>query len=193
MSNLPFLSKIIEKVVCDQINAFTESHSLDEPLQSAYKKGHSTETALVKVQNDILLCVDEQQVVLMALLDLSAAFDTCDHRILLSRLETQFRISGSALDWFGSYLRNRSQRVKIKNSLSDPVELITGFPQGSGWGPQAYSKYDGPLGDLLRLLNVLYHLFADDTQLLKSLNPSCLDSQVRAFSCLENTISEVAS
>ena len=182
MSNLPFLSKIIEKVVCDQINAFTESHSLDEPLQSAYKKGHSTETALVKVQNDILLCVDEQQVVLMALLDLSAAFDTCDHRILLSRLETQFRISGSALDWFRSYLRNRSQRVKIKNSLSDPVELVTGFPQGSGWGPQAYSKYVGPLGDLLRLLNVLYHLFADDTQLLKSLNPSCLDSQVRAFS-----------
>ena len=169
------------------------TNSLDEPLQSAFKKGHSTETALLKVQNDILLRIDEQQVVLMALLDLSAAFDTCDHRILLSRLETQFHISGSALTWFQSYLNNRTQRVKINNSVSDPVKLATGFPQGSGWGSQAYSKYVGPLGDLLRLLECLYHLFADDTQLLKSLDPSCSDSQFQAFACLENTIAKVAS
>ena len=129
----------------------------------------------------------------MALLDLSAAFDTCDHRILLSRLETQFHISGSALSWFASYLNNRSQRVKINNTLSDPVDLVTGFPQGSGWGPQAYSKYVGPLGDLLRLLEVLYHLFADDTQLLKPLNPNCPSSQSQAFACLEHTIAEVSS
>ena len=192
VSNLPFISKIIEKVVSDQINAFTDLHSLDEPLQSAFKKGHSTETALVKVQNDILLCVDEQKVVLMALLDLSAAFDTCNHDILLSRLERQFHISGAALSWFRSYLTNRTQRVKIKCSLSHPVELETGFPQGSGWGPQAYSKYVGPLGDLLRLLQVLYHLFADDTQLLKPMNPNSIDSQNTAFSCLESTISEVS-
>ena len=76
VSNLPFVSKIIEKVVSDQINSFTDLHSLNDPLQSAFKKGHSTETALVKVQNDILLFMDEQKVVLMAHLDLSAAFDT---------------------------------------------------------------------------------------------------------------------
>ena len=92
----------------------------------------------MKVQNDILLCIDEQKVVLMALLDLSAAFDTCNQHILLSRLETQFHVSGSALTWFSSYLNNRSQRVKIKDSLSDPVKLVTGFPQGSGWGPRLF-------------------------------------------------------
>ena len=129
----------------------------------------------------------------MALLDLSAAFDTCNHENLLSRLETQFNISGTALAWFRSYLAHRFQRVKIKGSLSNPVELETCFPQGSGWGPQAYSKYVGPLGDLLRLLQVLYHLFADDTQLLKPLNPNNLESQSSTFSCLESTISEVAS
>ena len=193
VSNLPFLSKIIEKVVCEQINAFTDLHSLDEPLQSAFKKSHSTETALVKVQNDILLCIDEQKVVLMALLDLSAAFDTCNHHILLSRLETQYHISGSALTWFRSYLQNRRQRIKINDSLSEPVDLVTGFPQGSGWGPQAYSKYVGPLGDLLRLLQILYHLFADDTQLLKPMDPTSSDSQFQAFSFLENSISKVAS
>ena len=193
VSNLPFVSKIIEKVVSDQINSFTDLHSLDEPLQSAFKKGHSTETALVKVQNDILLFMDEQKVVLMALLDLSAAFDTCNHEILLSRLETQFRISGHALAWFRSYLHNRSQRVRIKNSLSDPVTLVTGFPQGSGWGPQAYSKYVGPLGDLLQLRQVLYHLFADDTQLLKPVNPNSQDAQCMAFASLESTISQVSS
>ena len=96
VSNLPFISKIIERVVSDPINAFTDTQMLDEPLQSAFKKSHSTETALIKVQNDILMCMDQQQVVLIALLDLSAAFDTCYHNILLSRLETQFNISGVA-------------------------------------------------------------------------------------------------
>ena len=137
--------------------------------------------------------MDEQKVVLMALLDLSAAFDTCNHDILLSRLETEFNISGTALAWFRSYLSDRTQRVKINDSLSDPVKLLTGFPQGSGWGPQAYSKYVGPLGQLLRLLEVIYHLFADDTQLLKPLNPHNLSSQSMAFSRLEDTISQVAA
>ena len=81
---------------------------------------------------------------------------------------------------------------KINETLSDPIELETGFPQGSGWGPQAYSKYVGPLGELLRLLQVLYHLFADDTQLLQSLNPNSVDSQVLALQYMENAISEVS-
>ena len=103
------------------------------------------------MQNDILTAVGEQQVVLIALLDLSAAFDTCNHNILLFRLENDFHISGQALTWFKSYLTERTQRVKINETLSDPVELETGFPQGSGWGSQAYSKYVDPLGELLRL------------------------------------------
>ena len=92
---------------------------------------------------------------------------------------------------FRSYLDNRAQRAKIDNSLSDPIYLETGFPQGSGWGPKVYSKYVGPLGHLLRLLQVPYQEFTDDTQLLKPLNPNSLDS--RGFLSIENTISGVAA
>ena len=191
VSNLSFISKLIERVVSEQINAFTHQYGLDEPLQSAFKANHSTETALVKVQNDILRAFDKQEVVLLALLDLSAAFDTCNHSILLSRLEREFNISEVALKWFKSYLSERKQRVKINSSLSDPVQLSTGFPQGSGWGPQAYSKYVGPLGDLLSLLDILYHLFADDTQLYKTLNPNNMAAQSAAFSTMESAIDNV--
>ena len=180
-------------MISDQINYFTEANNLDENLQSAFKKGHSTETALVRVQNDILCAIDNQEVVLMALLDLSAAFDTCNHAILLSRLKSDFGISGSALAWFRSYLENRTQRVKIRDSLSDPVTLETGFPQGSGWGPQAYSKYVGPLGNLLRLLEVLFHLFADDTQLWKTLDPNNLDTQITAIEKMETSICDISA
>ena len=108
--------------------------------------------------------------------------------ILHFRLENYFHISGQALTWFNSYLTEMTQRVKINETLSDPVELET----GSGWGPQAYSKYVGPLDELLRILQLLYHPFADDTQLLKSLNPNSVDAQVLALQYMYNAISEVS-
>ena len=77
-------------------------------LQSAYRKGHSTETALLKVQNDILMNMNRQHVTLLVLLDLSAAFDTVDHNILLTHLKTGISIKGTALNWFMSYLSERS-------------------------------------------------------------------------------------
>ena len=83
VSNLPFISKLIERVVSEQIDAFTDQHGLNEPIQSAFKDKHSTETALVKVQNYFFCAFDEQKLVLLALLDLSAAFDTCNHHIFL--------------------------------------------------------------------------------------------------------------
>ena len=135
VSNLPFISKLIERVVSEQINAFTEKHGLDEPLQSAFKTKQPTETALVKVQNDILCAFKEQKVVLLALLDLSAAFDTCNHRIPLTRLECEFNISATALEWFRSYLAARRQRVTIKSTLSDPV-CLERISAGVGLGPQ---------------------------------------------------------
>ena len=92
---------------------YLEENNLNEPLQSAYKQYHSCETALVRVQNDILLSIDNQQCVVLLLLDLSAAFDTVDHGILLQRLSTNFGIKGKALDWFTSYLTDRSQFVSI--------------------------------------------------------------------------------
>ena len=94
-------------------------NSLYQLLQSAYRKNHSTETALLKVNNDILLKMNSQHVTLLVLLDLSAAFDTVKHTILLDRLKSKIGISGVALNWFSSYLSGRNQRVLMKGAVSD--------------------------------------------------------------------------
>ncbi|XP_038061112.1 uncharacterized protein LOC119731897 [Patiria miniata] len=119
ISNMPFMSKVVERVVATRLNAHLIQHNLRDNLQSAYTKFHSVETALVKVHNDIMLAVDNKRVVLLVLLDLSAAFDTVDHKILLHRLQYHFGVQGSALSWFRSYLQDRSQAVNISGELSD--------------------------------------------------------------------------
>ena len=103
VSNLSFLSKILEKIVLAQIFEHINSNSLLPHNQSAYRPHHSTESALLKVCNDILLALDKGKVTTLALLDLSAAFDTVDHDILFQTLYIHFGISGSALSWFKSY------------------------------------------------------------------------------------------
>ena len=113
-------------------------YQFTEPLQSAYKSFHSCETALLRVQNDILLAIDNRHCVMLLLLDLSAAFDTVDHVILLKRLNSKFSIRGTALDWFRSYLTNRTQVVLIDGRKSQSRELKCGVPQGSVLGPILY-------------------------------------------------------
>jgi len=100
VSNLSFLSKLLEKVVQDKLQAFLDSNDLMLPTQSAYRKFHSTETAVSKVYNDLLLAADKGQVSALCLLDLTAAFDTVHHELLLLRLERQFGLRGTVLQWF---------------------------------------------------------------------------------------------
>ena len=114
-----------------QLTSYLEDNHLYEPLQSAYKKSHSTETALIKVHNDIVTAIDSGHSVILVLLDLSAAFDTVDHRILIRRLSTRFGIRNRELDWFVSYLSDRTQYVKVKDTTSHSVRLTQGVPQGS--------------------------------------------------------------
>ena len=90
---------------------------MHETMHSAYKKHHSTETALLYIQNDILNSIDQHKVVLLVLLDLSAAFDSIDHELLINRLSSRLGLSGCVLDWFRSFLKNRSQRVKLDNGI----------------------------------------------------------------------------
>ena len=106
-------------------------------LQSAYRAIHSTETVLLKVQNDVLSALDQEgSVVVLVMLDLLlAAFDTIDHAFLLSRLREMYGIHGQALAWISSYLSDRLQRVNIKETLSDTQELSFGVPHGSVLGP----------------------------------------------------------
>ena len=126
ISNLQFVSKITERAVFDQVYSHMTDNELFPVLQSAYRKGHSTETALLRVVNDILSNMNKQHVSILVLLDLSAAFDTVDHAILLRRLETSFGITDAALAWFSSYLSGRSQCVSINGETSDcyPCHLV---------------------------------------------------------------------
>jgi len=168
VSNLPYLSKIIEKAIVEQLNTHLTENNLHRSHQSAYRKGHSTETALLKIMNDLLKALDKQESTLLVLLDQSAAFDTVNQDLLLNRLNSSFGIDGNALQWLTSYFKGRQQRITIKGVQSDPVQLTTGFPQGSVLGPFAYPIYTSPLFDITTSHNVGVHMYADDTQLYAS-------------------------
>ena len=146
VSNLAFVSKVLEKVVAAQLTSHIKEHGLDEKNQSAYCCHHSTETALVKVQNNLLRAIDEGCGVFLVLLGLSVAFDTLDHDILLKRLEESVGLSGLALRWMDSYLRGRSQSVTTDGNTSDAASLKYGIPHGSVLGPLLFTIYTIPIG-----------------------------------------------
>ena len=136
-----------------------------DQLQSAYRKSHSTETAMLKVKADMDAILDEGDAVLLVLLDQSAAFDTIHHGILLERLESEVGIKGMALAWIHSYLTERRQRVVMNDSRSGETPLSTGIPQGSVLGPLLFSLYVRPLKDIIQKYGIKRHQYADDSQL----------------------------
>src|SRR5437899_6800252 len=142
------------------------------PFQSAYRPFHSTETALLRIQNDLLLAMDNRKVSALILLDLSAAFDTIDHHILISRLSSYFGISGIALQLLTSYLSNRTQTLSIDSQFTLPSPLTTGIPQGSVLGPLLFTLYTTPLSNTLQKSGTHFHFYADDTQLYISFPPA---------------------
>ena len=165
VSNLSFISKVLEKVVAKRLDDHMLDNNLYSSVQSAYRERHSTETALLKVQSDILTALDSGSGAVLLMLDLSAAFDTIDHGILLSRLNSLYGISGDALDWFKSYLSNRVQRVIIGDTVSECKGLNFGVPQGSVLGPKIYCMYTKPISDIIAGHGLSHHCYADDTQL----------------------------
>ena len=165
VSNLSFISKVLEKVVAKRLDDHMLDNNLYSSVQSAYRERHSTETALLKLQSDILTALDSGSGAVLLMLDLSAAFDTIDHGILLSRLNSLYGISGDALDWFKSYLSNRVQRVIIGDTVSECKSLNFGVPQGSVLGPKIYCMYTKPISDIIAGHGLSHHCYADDTQL----------------------------
>ena len=172
ISNLSFISKATEKVVAVRLNHHLEDASLHDTFQTAYKKGHSTETAPARIHNDILRAIDDGECVILVLLHLSAAFDTVDHDILITRLKHLFGITGKALGWIQSYLSGRTQFVKIGAERSSSRNLFRGVFQCSVLGPILYCMYTSPLKDIVSKHNMNHHFYADDSQIYLSFKPS---------------------
>ena len=151
VSNLPFIKKKIEKAVLTQLQKHLSGNSLLETCQSAYRKEHSTETALLAVTDNLLFNIDNRLAFIVAFLDLSAVFDTLDHQILLKRLSITYRIHAKALQWFSSYLSDRQQSVTFESISSKSVPLQSGVPQGSVLGPNLFTLYTQPLSNNISL------------------------------------------
>lgn len=128
ISNLSFVSKFLERSILSQLSAYLDSNSLMPPLQSGFRKFHSTESLMTRLFADIFGAMDSRQVTLLALYDVSAAFDTVDHSILLERLERSFGVTGPALAWLQSFLSDRLQLVVFGSSRSSWFSVRYGLP-----------------------------------------------------------------
>ena len=161
VSNLCFIAKILEKLVLSQVSSYLNSHNLYNTCQSAYRPGpglllllllllgHSTETALLKVVNDLFLSLNKGNISVLALLDLSSAFDTIVHAILVHRLHTDFGFTDTVLQWFSSYLTDRTHYVSLCIHCYDFAPVHSGVPQGSVLGPILFTMYIKPLSAII--------------------------------------------
>ena len=163
VSNLTFLSKMIEAAALQQLNDYLDKIKILPESQSAYRKGHSTETTLCSVVDDLLRSTAEGKRSILILLDLSAAFDTVVHELLIEDLKN-IGIDGLALEWFRSYLNGRSFQVSARETKSDDKSLDKGVPQGSVLGPILFCIYILELAWILFKHGISYHFYADDTQ-----------------------------
>ena len=195
VSNLQFISKIVEKVTLDQFTQHCNRNSLLPNYQSAYRQHHSCETSLVKLVNDILWAMEKQLVTVVVILDLSAAFDTVDHDLLLEVLESRFGIVGTARKWYTSYLKPRSFKVSIRSSTSQPRQLDYSVPQGSIQGAFLFIAYASTLDLVVQPSGLELNGFADNNSIRTTFRPSKLDhrEEQATIDKIEATMLEVKS
>lgn len=161
ISILPFLSKVLERLVHDQLSKFLSTQNLLNPYQSGFRPGHSTTTALLKITDDIRYGMEGGQLTVLTLLDFSNAFNTINFDILLAILRS-LNVSPTVIDWFSSYLHGRRQRVRFEDSFSSWCNLLAGVPQGGVLSPLLFAIF---INSLSTHITSPYHLYADDLQI----------------------------
>ena len=165
VSLLPSFSKILERLVFDRCVSYLDTHEILNDKQFGFRPKHSTYMAIAQLVDKINTAVEKNETTIGVFLDLSKAFDTIDHNILLHKLE-HYGFRGIVLDWFKSYLSSRNQYVSYNNCKSDLREIVCGVPQGSILGPLLFILY---VNDITNASNVLdFLLFADDTTIVYS-------------------------
>ena len=162
ISLLPCISKIIEKCVFTQIFEYFEKNKLLYGSQYGYRKNHSTETACLELVDKLYRQLDDNQSPFCVFIDLSKAFDTIIHKILLAKLK-YYGFDINALSWFNSYLSDRKQFVEVEGHRSETNFIRTGVPQGSTLGPLLFIIYMNDINNVSEALKSI--LFADDTSL----------------------------
>ena len=183
VSNISYLSKLIEKAVLRQIDNHLSKNNLMCSSQSGYRQSHSCETLNIKLFDDMLKSIDECSTVALLLLDMSAAFDTVDHTLLLKQLEEDYGFSGTVWHWFESYLTSRTCSVNINDAFSNMVCLLFGVPQGSIVGPILFILYTKHIQHIAQKYGLCSQLYADDTQLYIAFETT---DAIDAASCKDN-------
>lgn len=193
VSNLPFLSKVLEKIVINQVLNHCLATQTYPEHQSAYIKDRSCETALLHVTNTILWAMEKKKVAVVVAMDLSAAFDTVDHSILLDLLKNRYGLDGVVHDWFGSFLAKRSFKVCVNGVYSDVKVMNYSVPQGSAGGGFEYNLYAAPLIDIVPS-EIDLNGFADDHTITDTFLPTATGSSesllIKKFELCMSNINE---
>ena len=169
VSNLPFFSKLVEHATLMQFDKHCREHHLLPDFQSAYSKGYSTKTSLMKITNDIFWGMERKQVTAVIVLNMSAAFDTIDHDLLLDILHKRFGIAETVLQWYQSYLRPQGMKVHINDTYSSIRSLNYSIPQGSASGANLFTAYCASIESVIPA-SITINGFADDHSIRKSFN-----------------------
>ena len=157
----PF-SKTLERIIYDQLSSFLEKHNILNKYQFGFRKGHSTEQAILEITENMKTFIDDGLITCAVFIDFSKAFDTVNHKILLAKL-SKYGIRGHSLEWLNSYLTNRRQFVKVQNEKSSLLPISCGVPQGSTLGPLLFLVY---INDIINCSSILsFRLSADDTNI----------------------------
>jgi len=178
ITNLSTLSKILEKLALSRLRQHIVSSENFCQYQSAYRAAHSTETALLRVVNDLIMAACNKSPSVLIALDISAAFDTIDHDILCQRADSVFGIRDTALVWLRSFVSGRSNYVCVNNGRSPVTQCSSGVPQGSVLGPILFALFTAPVAKIINHHGLQYHMYADDTMLYTALHPDHIDLAV---------------
>lgn len=177
----------MERVVLAQLRPYIETSLNFNKNQSAYRKFHSTETALLKTLSDTYQEIDKGSSVILVALDISSAFDMIPHNLLLTRLKQCFGITGPPLDWLKSYLSNRINYVNINSEMSPKAPVFEGVPQGSVLGPILFTTFISPISNVINLESLSHQQYADDTQIYLPVNLNNIwDKKQKLENCLND-------